>query len=554
MARKLPNGRQLVVAGAIIVLAALLAVSISLLRRQADSARQVQINAEDLSADAERVSRIEWQATAERGLSPDLRREFGSLKTSLHASLDAFRRAEPTTGPRLNAEGGRYLAAVTKELALLDAGRTAESMQFDQREVDPAFDQLQRRLDRIESIERLEASTAATATDLGVSASLLLAGLGLIVALWRLDALRGAAARIREQDLEFQALHDVLTGLPNRRKLLLDLEGEVLRAKTGSRCVVVLCDLDGFKGYNDSFGHLEGDLLLARLGEELARKVAPYGTAYRFGGDEFCALLRVDDYHLESALGACRAALSESGSGFDVRVSIGAVKLPQEAADAATAMRLADHRMYEQKNTKDSSAKQQLRDLIMRVHIEQDPRLHEHVHDVAGLAAGVGRELGLNELQVADLVRAAELHDVGKIAIPDSILQKPESLDPREEEFMRRHTLIGESILSAGPALAGVGQLVRSSHERYDGAGYPDGLRGAEIPLASRIVFVCDAFAAMTADRPYREGMGEEVAVAELERCAGTQFDPVVVDAFVAELAARQADRDGPLTPAPAGV
>jgi diguanylate cyclase (GGDEF)-like protein len=360
----------------------------------------------------------------------------------------------------------------------------------------------------IGDMERSDANKAATATDVGVTVSLLLGGLGLILTLWRLDRLRGTAARRREHDLEFLALHDVLTGLPNRRKLLLDLEGEAHQADTGSPCVVVLCDLDGFKGYNDSFGHLEGDLLLARLGEELARRVAPYGTAYRFGGDEFCVLLRVDEHELESALAACRAALSESGSGFDIRVSIGAVSLPGEAADASTALRLADHRMYAHKNTKDSSAKQQLRDLIMRVHVEQDPRLHDHVHDVAELAAGVGRELGLDELQVADLVRAAELHDVGKIAIPDSILQKPGPLNATEQEFMRRHTLIGESTLSAGPALVGVGQLVRSSHERYDGAG--------------------------------------------------TQFDPAVIEAFVAELTTRRAARpheaDEPLAPAPPAI
>jgi HD-GYP domain-containing protein (c-di-GMP phosphodiesterase class II) len=153
-------------------------------------------------------------------------------------------------------------------------------------------------------------------------------------------------------------------------------------------------------------------------------------------------------------------------------------------------------------------------------------------------------------------VRAAELHDVGKIAIPDSILHKPGPLDAREQEFMRRHTIIGESILNAAPALAGAGGLVRSSHERYDGTGYPDGLLAEEIPLPSRIIFVCDSFQAMTTDRPYRQAMNEDDALAELRRCAGTQFDPAVVDAFASELAAvktaRQHVGEEPRTPDPA--
>ena len=133
---------------------------------------------------------------------------------------------------------------------------------------------------------------------------------------------------------------------------------------------------------------------------------------------------------------------------------------------------------------------------------------------------------------------AAELHDVGKIALPRTILHKRGPLDEDEWTFMRRHTLIGERIVQAAPALVGVGQLIRSSHERWDGRGYPDGLAGDAIPLGSQIVFICDAFSAMTTDRSYRPGMPEAAALAELRRHAGTQFAPAVVDAFVAERAA----------------
>jgi HD-GYP domain-containing protein (c-di-GMP phosphodiesterase class II) len=139
---------------------------------------------------------------------------------------------------------------------------------------------------------------------------------------------------------------------------------------------------------------------------------------------------------------------------------------------------------------------------------------------------------------------AAQLHDVGKIAIPDAILRKPGPLDEQEWSFVRRHTIVGERILSAAPALAEVAALVRSSHERFDGTGYPDSLARDAIPLGSRIIAVCDAFDAMTSERPYRRAMAPADALAELTRCSGSQFDPRIVAAFESTLA--QPSHKGP--------
>jgi diguanylate cyclase (GGDEF)-like protein len=523
-------------AGAIVVLAAVLSLSITALRRHADRARQVQLIATHISGDAQHVSRIEWQARAEGELSPRLGKEFQRLDRHINQDLDAYELAEPAGARQLRTQTSPYLAAVENELSLLDHRRAANGAQID----DPSFDRLQRRLELINAAQSNEADRAAARSDLGVIAGLLLAALILIVMLSRLDRIRGAAARRRHDDLQAQAHHDALTGLPNRRRLLDDLDQALLRAAEGEGCVLLLGDLDGFKAYNDTFGHLEGDLLLSRVSEALARAVARHGTAYRLGGDEFCALVRVGPSDLGPVVAACHAALREHGSGFDIRASIGFVTLPDEASDASTALRLADQRMYTQKNERGSSVNQQLRDLILRILAVQDGTLYDHVHDVTRLAAAVGSRLGLDDEDVADLVRAAELHDVGKVAIPDSILKKPGPLAPDEQQLMRRHTLIGENILSAASALAGVGRLVRSSHERFDGTGYPDRLQREEIPLASRIIFVCDAYDAMTTDRPYRKAMSEDHAVAELRRCASTQFDPEVVDAFIAELGAHR--------------
>jgi diguanylate cyclase (GGDEF)-like protein len=327
-----------------------------------------------------------------------------------------------------------------------------------------------------------------------------------------------------------EALVDTITGLGNRRRLMRDLE-EVVALETPT--IVAIFDLDGFKSYNDSFGHAAGDALLHRLSTALDEAaLAERGRAYRMGGDEFCVLLP-DGADIDMIA----AALREDGSGFTVDCSYGCARLPSDASDAPTALRVADQRMYAVKNARPISASSQTRDLLVRVLAEREPDLHDHVLDVGALADEVAAELGIPEQERPEIVHGAELHDVGKIAIPESILHKAGPLDDDEWVYMKRHTLIGERFLLSVPALRAVGSLVRSSHERWDGAGYPDGLRGEEIPLGSRIICVCDAYDAIVTDRPYRKGTDSASALAELRRCAGSQFDPAVVDAFCAVMA-----------------
>jgi diguanylate cyclase (GGDEF)-like protein len=339
-----------------------------------------------------------------------------------------------------------------------------------------------------------------------------------------------------------EAFTDALTGLGNRRALTQDLERVLdAAARGGDPVILALFDLDGFKHYNDCYGHPAGDDLLVRLGGNLARRVEGHGRAYRMGGDEFCALLRPRLARPELVAAHAAAALRERGEGFDIGSSHGFVIAPLEVSDPAEALRLADRRMYAQKHGGRRSAGSQSRDVLLRALAERNPDLGEHLSQVAELAVAVATQLGLSPVEVEQVRHAADLHDVGKVAIPDAILDKPAPLDDEEWVFMRRHTVIGERIVAAAPALAPVASLVRASHERYDGQGYPDGLKGDEIPLGARIVSVCDSFDAMVADRPYRAALPEHVALAELDRCAGTQFDPVVVAAFRAALAERRA-------------
>ena len=330
-----------------------------------------------------------------------------------------------------------------------------------------------------------------------------------------------------------EARTDALTGLGNRRKLMDDLTS-MLESVDGVH-VLVLFDLNGFKHYNDSYGHPAGDALLVRLAGNLELAVRGRGCAYRMGGDEFCVLLDPAAEPLLPTVETAAAALFESGEGFSIGTAYGSVAVPEEAQTVSGALRLADQRLYSHKHRfHRGSPSDQSESVLVQALVERHPELGSHVDDVARLAEEVARRLGVDEGSLQDVRRAGVLHDIGKMAVPETILGKPSALDEQERDFVRRHTIVGERIVRAAPALIGVARLIRSSHERFDGTGYPDGLRGAEIPLGSRVIFVCDAFAAMTSERPYARALTQEEALQELQRCAGTQFDPVVVETFVA--------------------
>jgi len=330
--------------------------------------------------------------------------------------------------------------------------------------------------------------------------------------------------------LRTHAVTDALTGVGNRRLLVDDLARMLADGESSRPGLLVTFDLDGFKLYNDTFGHPAGDALLIRLANSLAGVVAPYGTSYRLGGDEFCVLADVSGVQVEAFLDATVAALSESGVGFDVTTSYGAVELPREATGPTEALRLADQRLYTHKRERSGRAGPD--EMLLQALFERAPSLRDHVGEVLTTARIVGESFGLGAAELEELRLAARLHDVGKLAVPDDVLKKPGPLDPDEWAFIQEHTLIGERILVAAPGWHGVGTIVRATHERWDGKGYPDGLAGTDIPLAARIIAVCDAYSAMTSHRSYRLPIADERALEELRACAGTQFDPDVVVAF----------------------
>ena len=285
------------------------------------------------------------------------------------------------------------------------------------------------------------------------------------------------------------------------------------------------------------------------MGANLSATVGGVGRAYRMGGDEFCVLAQIDGNRPDKILQAAATALSETGTAFSVTASHGAVLLATETNDVSEALRLADQRMYANKGAGRASAGRQSTDVLLRMLAERDPALGAHLNEVTDLARRTAIRLGIPEEDMTALTQAAALHDVGKSAVPDAILEKSGPLSDAEMLFIRRHTIIGERILGAAPALSKPAKLVRWTHERFEGGGYPDGIGGDDIPVGSRIISVCDAYHAMVSDRAYRPARTPEAAVAELRRCAGTQFDPMVVEAFCEALA----DRREP-APVPAGA
>lgn len=353
--------------------------------------------------------------------------------------------------------------------------------------------------------------------------------------------LRSAAAQMTAQRLarenerllaasREEALTDALTGLPNRRALVNDLT--VLfdpDRESSAPHLLGLFDLDGFKQYNDTFGHPAGDALLMRLGHRLSVAMAGHAKAYRMGGDEFCVLMTSGDDDPFATADLAAKALSEASDGVVVECSYGTASIPAEAATMEQALRLVDHRLYDRKTGR-SSASRQSTDVLVQVLRERGADLHGHLLEVAQLAATTARAMHLPHHEVKRIELAAELHDIGQSAIPDAILTKPSPLDDAERDAMRRHPQIGERIVRAAPSLARTADLIRSSHERYDGDGYPDRIPGPAIPLGARIIGVCDAYVRMVTDQPHQRALSPADALEELRREAGARFDPGVVE------------------------
>jgi diguanylate cyclase (GGDEF)-like protein/putative nucleotidyltransferase with HDIG domain len=335
---------------------------------------------------------------------------------------------------------------------------------------------------------------------------------------------------------------DPLTGCLNRRGFGERVKAELEEAtRSGRPLTLVLLDLDNFKAVNDVDGHAAGDELLCWVVNELRETVRPNDSVGRLGGDEF-AVLAPGASQANSIVIArrIREALSER-----IGVTTGIACFPIDGADREELYRSADTRLYELKHGQSEQIGAGPRELSWAAALARavDARMAvpaEHSSRVAGYAAGIAERMGWEGKELEHLRIAAMLHDVGKVPVPDHILQKPGPLDETEYDEVKKHAATGAEMVSRVDGVAVIAPWIRHSHENFDGSGYPDGLTGEAIPLASRILLVADAFDAMTSDRPYRVALSVEAALDQLRRNAGRQFDPQCVEAFEQYLAAKR--------------
>ncbi len=327
---------------------------------------------------------------------------------------------------------------------------------------------------------------------------------------------------------------DPLTGCLNRRGFEERVTAELDRSlREGGPVALVLLDLDNFKAVNDMYGHAAGDELLCWVVEALNRAVRPHDSVGRLGGDEFAILApNAGESGAERIATRARKLLSER-----VAVSTGTACFPVDGVDHDELQRHADRQLYANKHGDDVHFPAGRRELTWAATLARavDARMAtpiEHSTIVARYAAGIAQRLGWSGPDLAHVRIAAMLHDIGKVVLPDRILQKPDSLDELEFEEVKRHPETGAELINRVEGLSQIADWVRHSHEHFDGSGYPNGLAGDAIPLASRILLVADAFDAMTSDRPYRAAQSQRAALEELRLHAGLQFDPRCVDAL----------------------
>jgi two-component system cell cycle response regulator len=363
----------------------------------------------------------------------------------------------------------------------------------------------------------------------------------------------------------YAAVTDGLTKLHNRRFLEEQLRLDADRARRSQQQLsLVLLDLDHFKAVNDAYGHPGGDRILCQVAERLQQVVRPGDVVARYGGEEFAILVPgVGTAQLTELAERLRQAIAglpmrpNASAWVGITVSVGAASLPDHADNVAELVTFADNALYAAKHAgrncsvigrlgadvtaearaiQATSAISFLQDLAD--HLDQVQSPSEHSTAIATWAGAVATHLGLDPGTRQRCELAGRLHDVGKIVVPEAILTKPGPLTAEELQIMRQHPARGGQLVTLAPELAEIAEIVRQHHERFDGHGYPDRLAGTEIRLEARIIALCDAYAAMRADRPYRAALSLEQALDQIREGRGTQFDPELADIVLQLLAA----------------
>ncbi len=340
--------------------------------------------------------------------------------------------------------------------------------------------------------------------------------------------------RQAEERLKYLSLHDPLTGLYNRAYF-----EEELQRMESSRCPqagVIVCDVDDLKTVNDTLGHEAGDSLLKAAASVIKSCFREGDVVARIGGDEFAVLLpQMTKEGLEKSKKRIAAAVlkyNQSGCGLPLGISLGCAAREDASCSMKELVREADSNMYREKLKKGSKAKRNVAGWLLKALRAKDFFDTGHDKRMQEYTARLAAAAGMSGDKIINAQLLARFHDIGKAAVPDEIIHKPGPLSEGEWKIMKRHCEIGHRVALTLPGLAPIAGLILKHHEWWNGKGYPLGLAGEEIPVECRILAVADAFDAMTSKRPYRRALGVSEAVAELKRCAGTQFDPHLVHLF----------------------
>ena len=298
---------------------------------------------------------------------------------------------------------------------------------------------------------------------------------------------------------------------------------------------LVICDINGLKTANDSFGHAAGDALLVHTSKILEKIVNPDEIVARIGGDEFIIIYpKTNSSAVKNKIAAIKSKIAGiEVSGLSLSLSFGYETKTNVMQTFAETLANAENHMYRHKLFEESSLRSKTINVIMQTLFEKSGRESMHSKRVSDICQAIASSMNFDSEEVDRIRIAGLVHDIGKIGINESILNKPSSLNDLEWIEMKKHSEIGWRILSTAKEFFDLANYVLNHHERWDGCGYPNGIRQEDIPIEARIIALADAFDAMTRKRRYRNEMSREQAIEEIKRCSGTHFDPEIVDVFV---------------------
>ncbi len=355
------------------------------------------------------------------------------------------------------------------------------------------------------------------------------------------DEIIGAVESIRnitdikniEKELRHISFHDSLTGLYNRSYF-----EEELKRLNRTRMLplsIIIADLNGLKLINDAFGHDMGDRLLKKAASIIKKSCRSEDIIARWGGDEFSIVLHsAGERQTEEIITRIQSACGRARFAIPVSISLGYAAKTNPRTRIETVLKKAEDSMYRNKLVSSRRVQNEIVGSLTRTLFEKNIETETSSEKVVRLAKRMGEKLVLPENKIEELVLHAKLHDIGKVAVREKILKKKGKLDPEEWEEAKKHTEIGYRIANTSTMLSPIAEYILCQHEWWDGSGYPRKLKGREIPLISRIVAIVDSYEAMISDKPYRKALSREEAIDELKRSSGTQFDPELIEDFIA--------------------